>query len=125
MQSLLSLRRSQIIVVLLGLSLFPALFIYSSRAAPKFLPGRLPSRVAKVSVAFDGADVPILRRAFETHFKHNAMHGYPHFIDRQKLVDEVGHPNPPWGAWSKPAYVLSILLQELAKPPEERLEWLL
>ncbi|KAJ7284082.1 galactosyl transferase GMA12/MNN10 family protein [Mycena rebaudengoi] len=52
------------------------------------------------------------------------MHGYHHFIDRERLVDEVFNPNPPWGAWSKPAYVLSLLLTELAKPPEERLEWL-
>ncbi|KAG9750692.1 glycosyltransferase family 34 protein, partial [Aureobasidium melanogenum] len=27
--------------------------------------------------------------------------------------------------WSKPAYILSLLLRELAKPQEERLEWLL
>lgn len=26
--------------------------------------------------------------------------------------------------WSKPAYILSLLLRELAKPESERLEWL-
>ncbi|KAJ7292656.1 hypothetical protein C8J57DRAFT_1490156 [Mycena rebaudengoi] len=120
----LSHRRSHIIAVLLVLSLSPALFIFSTshyRAAAKFPDN---SKVAKVSVAFDAAESPIVRRGFETHFKHNAIHGYHHFINRQKLVDEVFNPNPPWGAWSKPAYVLSLLIGEMAKPPEERLEWL-
>ncbi|KAJ7288513.1 hypothetical protein C8J57DRAFT_1494808 [Mycena rebaudengoi] len=98
------------------------LFFSSSQYGAEKFPYR--SNIAKVSVAFDGSESPTIQRAFETHLKHNAMHGYHHFIDRQRLVDEVFNPNPPWGAWSKPAYVLNILLTELAKPPEERLEWL-
>ncbi|KAI9817780.1 MAG: hypothetical protein M1827_000899 [Pycnora praestabilis] len=37
-------------------------------------------------------------------------------ILRQDILNNV---------WSKPAYILSLLLRELAKPPGERLEWLL
>jgi hypothetical protein len=83
------------------------------------------SKIAKVSVAFSSLVSPTIERAFETHFKHNAMHGYRHFIAREVLVDEVDDHRRPKGTWSKPAYVLSILINELSKPPEKRLEWLL
>ncbi|KAJ7151803.1 hypothetical protein C8R43DRAFT_1004404 [Mycena crocata] len=54
------------------------------------------------------------------------MHGYQHFIDHQMLVDEIPDPaGNPKGPWSKPAYLLSLILTELTKDPEERLDWLL
>lgn len=54
-------------------------------------------------------------RALRTHKLHNRMHGYSMFVQRDHILD---------GYWTKPAYILSILLRELSKPKSQRLEWL-
>jgi hypothetical protein len=118
-----SLRRSKRLVVLIVV--FLVLLFFSFLPAKRVAKHRYRSKIAKVSVAFNELDSSTIQRAFETHFKHNAMHGYRHLIARQRLVDEIFTPEPPWGSWSKPAYLLSILAKELSKPPEKRLEWLL
>ncbi|KEY73697.1 hypothetical protein S7711_09815 [Stachybotrys chartarum IBT 7711] len=43
------------------------------------------------------------------------MHGHLMFLQRQPMLD---------GYWTKPAFLLSIILRELARPPDERLRWL-
>lgn len=72
-------------------------------------------RVAKCTILF-GARNPIYERALQTHMAHNQAHGYPLHVLRTSMLDDV---------WSKPAYILHLLLAELAKPAELRLEWLL
>lgn len=77
------------------------------------------SKLAKVTMLF--YDEPNEEsRAYESallgHRKHDLRYGYRHFVLRQAIVE---------GMWSKQAYILSNLLQELAKPRTERLEWLL
>jgi len=66
----------------------------------------------------DASSKPVLayERAQLGHIEHNSIHGYPEFVLRQELS---------MGLWSKHAYLLSIVIQELAKPAGERLEWLL
>lgn len=50
-----------------------------------------------------------------THEEHNRLHGYSMFIQRHSILD---------GYWTKPAYIQSVLLQELSKPESQRLSWL-
>ncbi|KAI5195203.1 hypothetical protein E4T39_08343 [Aureobasidium subglaciale] len=72
------------------------------------------TRVGKCTIVLYGSS--IYERTVKTHVLHDRLHGYPLYVLRQSIMDDV---------WSKPAYILSLLLRELAKPQEERLEWLL
>lgn len=54
-------------------------------------------------------------RALATHSRHATVHSYPFHILRTPILSDI---------WSKPAYILSILLRELAKSPGERAQWL-
>ncbi|KAJ0424254.1 hypothetical protein BJY00DRAFT_299373 [Aspergillus carlsbadensis] len=57
----------------------------------------------------------VYERAVETHRAHCLKQGYPLFLLQRQVVD---------GVWNKLAYLIYLLVQELEKPPEERLEWL-
>jgi hypothetical protein len=72
------------------------------------------TRIGKCTILFYGNS--FWERAIRTHERHNREHGYRLHVLRQQLLDDV---------WSKPAYILSLLLRELAKPESERLEWLM
>ncbi|KAI9678820.1 MAG: hypothetical protein M1817_005879 [Caeruleum heppii] len=72
-----------------------------------------PPILAKVTILF--GDVPTYERAVKTHEVQNTMYGYPINILRHGILDDV---------WTKPAYILALLLEQLAKPVEERLKWL-
>ncbi|EMC91082.1 glycosyltransferase family 34 protein, partial [Baudoinia panamericana UAMH 10762] len=72
------------------------------------------TRVGKCTIVFNGNSW--WERALRTHEEHDKIQGYRLYVLRQNLLDDV---------WSKPAYVLSLLLREMAKPENERLEWLL
>ncbi|KAK0304355.1 hypothetical protein LTR01_007456 [Friedmanniomyces endolithicus] len=71
------------------------------------------TRIGKCTVVFNGNSY--WERALRTHEEHDRLHGYRLHVLRQSLLDDV---------WSKPAYILSLLLRELARPESERLEWL-
>ena len=71
------------------------------------------TRVGKCTILFDGNS--FWERAIRTHEEHDRLHGYRLHVLRQQLLDDV---------WSKPAYILSLLLRELSKPESERLDWL-
>lgn len=71
-------------------------------------------RIGKCTIMFNGNSY--WERAIRTHERHNKEHGYRLHVLRQRIMDDV---------WSKPAYILSLLLRELAKPESERLDWLL
>jgi hypothetical protein len=70
---------------------------------------------AKVAVASGFEDV-VYERALETHIKHAEKHSYPMYVGRENAAD---------GMFNKIAYILHVMLQELYKPAEERIEWLL
>jgi hypothetical protein len=72
-------------------------------------------RVGKVSM-FYGFQNPYYERALESHKRHAERWNYPMYILEEDIA--VGY-------WNKPSYVLSLVIQELAKVPEERLEWLM
>lgn len=72
-------------------------------------------RFAKVAVASGFEDI-LYERALDTHVQHALRHGYPMYMARENAVD---------GMFNKIAYILDILLNELFKPADERVEWLL
>lgn len=71
--------------------------------------------VGKVHALF-GEPNPMYERALQLHKVHSELMGHPMFVLREKLLS---------GLWSKPAFILSVMLQELTKPEDERLQWLL
>lgn len=71
------------------------------------------TRIGKATVLFSGNS--FWERCIRTHEAHDRVHGYRLHVLRQLLMDDV---------WSKPAYILSLLLREMSKPESERLEWL-
>ncbi len=84
------------------------------------------TRVAKVTVALNALNGTIIAGALKSHHVQNKLYGYKHYIGTQTLVHEDPDPQGrPLGTWTKPAYILSLLLAEMEKPEEERLEWLL
>ncbi|KAK0750599.1 hypothetical protein B0T18DRAFT_321234, partial [Schizothecium vesticola] len=71
-------------------------------------------RFAKISI-MTGFENTVYERALDTHVQHALRHGYPIFIGRQSAIN---------GIYNKIAYILNILLCELYKTPENRVEWL-
>lgn len=72
------------------------------------------SSIGKVMMLY-GNPTPVYERALRGHDRHNEIHGYTMHVLREQTLSEF---------WSKPAYVLQLLLAELAKPAPERLKWL-
>lgn len=69
----------------------------------------------KVTALF-GAQNELYEAAVRTHEEHNALHGYELKVLRERIVGSF---------WSKPAYLLSLVVSELAKPEAERKEWIM
>jgi hypothetical protein len=86
------------------------------------------SRIAKVTVAVNSLNSSLIHDALRTHKVQNDIHGYKHFITTTEVVGDLSENDSqkrPRGAWSKPAYLMSIIVAELSKPESERLEWIL
>ncbi|KAH9864537.1 hypothetical protein J1614_010472 [Plenodomus biglobosus] len=81
----------------------------TSLAKPAF------AKFAKITASFGEPDPPY-EAAIASHNLHNELHGYRHFILREQMLQ---------GLWSKHAYILSIIGNELVKPVKERLEWVM
>jgi len=71
--------------------------------------------ISKASMLY-GPQNDIYERAIESHKRHNEIHGYSMHVLRRGVTN---------GYWNKYAYLLSLVVQELAKPAEERIEWIL
>jgi hypothetical protein len=78
------------------------------------LAGGRRSSIGKVMMLY-GNPTPVYERALRGHNRHNEIHGYSMHVLREQTLSEF---------WSKPAYILQVLLAELAKPAPERLKWL-
>lgn len=90
-------------------------------------PPKKLSKIAKVTVAANNLKVPVVHRALKSHQVQNEMHGYLQFIGENEVVSDVTENDPfrrPSGAYTKPAYLLSVIVAELQKPEDERLEWI-
>ena len=72
--------------------------------------------LSKVSaLTKDNEGDSVYERALRTHAEHNRIHGYSSHVLRESVLES-------W--WSKPAFLLDVMLQELKKPVQERLGWL-
>lgn len=87
----------------------PASLSYSSGRFSKI------AKVAMFSYQNSTMDTALYEDALRSHKAHNDRYGYLHHVLRRSLISVQ---------YSKPAYILSVILQELVKPPAERLEWL-
>lgn len=70
--------------------------------------------IAKVTAIF--GNISIYDRTVYTHKEHSRRLGYPLIVLRENVLD---------GNWNKMAILLRVLPQELEKPPDKRLQWLL
>ncbi|KAL2840618.1 hypothetical protein BJX68DRAFT_271567 [Aspergillus pseudodeflectus] len=70
-------------------------------------------KVGKVMSVYGNHSV--YERTLATHEQHGRHWGYPLFVLKRPILD---------GYWNKLAILLSVMLQELAKPVDQRLEWL-
>jgi hypothetical protein len=87
---------------------------YAMMSEDPGLAGERRSSIGKVMMLY-GNPTPVYERALRGHKRHNEIHGYSMHVLREQTLSEF---------WSKPAYVLQVLLGELAKPAPERLKWL-
>ncbi|KAF9876773.1 galactosyl transferase gma12 mnn10 family protein [Colletotrichum karsti] len=71
-------------------------------------------RIATVTAQF-GKHQNHYARALRTHLVHTLIHDAELHVLCESIVDDF---------WNKPAFILSLLLEELEKPEDERLEWL-
>ena len=69
----------------------------------------------KITASFGDLD-PTYEAAIASHTLHNRFYGYPHFVLREQVMS---------GLWSKHAWMMTIIGQELSKPKEQRLQWLM
>lgn len=72
------------------------------------------SNITKVSILY-GERNENYEGAVESHLRHAKRQGYPVHVLRNDIAR---------GFWNKPTYLLSILVQELSKPVEERAQWI-
>jgi hypothetical protein len=68
-----------------------------------------------IAVATEFEDI-LYERALDTHMQHARRHGYPVHIARENAAE---------GMFNKIAYILDVLLNNLFKPANNRVEWLL
>ena len=61
---------------------------------------------------------PIYEKCVETHVRHGKHRGIPTHVLTQSLVKKGSYFN-------KEAYMLNLILSELAKPEQRRAEWIM
>lgn len=75
----------------------------------------MKATIGMMTMAYGNAN-PVYERALQSHIEHGQIHNYPLHVLHEKLLGRL---------WSKPAYIFSVLVDELAKPRDQRLQWLL
>ncbi|KAH6991506.1 galactosyl transferase GMA12/MNN10 family-domain-containing protein [Ilyonectria sp. MPI-CAGE-AT-0026] len=86
------------------------------RSCQQVSPYSLPRvRIGTVTAHF-GEPQDHYQKALQTHLLHSLVHDTQLEVMCSPVMDD--------SAWNKPAFILSLLLVELMKPAEERLEWL-
>lgn len=73
-----------------------------------------PAIIGKVTMLYGNSSV--YERAFRTHEEHSRRLGYPLLTLRKPVLE---------GVWNKYVVLLSAIVQELEKPVDRRLQWLL
>ena len=106
--------RHIILTVITIIAAFVLLHRYTGHRTATALQEGQP-RIAKVTALY-GHPHPLYERAIRSHKKHNKIHGYPQYVLERQLTN---------GYWNKFAYLLHMVIQELAKSESERIEWFL
>lgn len=75
----------------------------------------IQAKIGMVTMVY-GKPNDVYERALQSHIEYGKARNYPLSVLREKLLGRL---------WSKPAYVFSVLADELSKPRDQRLEWLL
>ncbi|KAK5092419.1 hypothetical protein LTR70_005546 [Exophiala xenobiotica] len=76
------------------------------------------SRIGKVTSLYwtkQSEKTEAYEKGLLTHRDHDHRYNYKHFAQRRESIEDT---------WSKHAYLIQILMQELEKSPSERLDWL-
>lgn len=77
--------------------------------------GSVNALIIKVSMLY-GDSNPTYERALRNHEHHTKRWGDTMKVLRHPVIE---------GVWNKPAYLLSVVLQELEKPTSEQAKWLM
>lgn len=85
--------------------------------------GEFGPKIRQVSMLFGNRGAPneIDEESFNTHTEHGKRWGFPTHILRQNVT---GSDDWLELCFSKPSYMLSLLISEMAKSEDERAEWL-
>lgn len=76
------------------------------------------SRIGKVTSLYwtkQSEKTDAYEKGLLSHRDHDRRYNYRHFVQRRESIQDT---------WSKHAYLIQILMQELEKSPTERLDWL-
>ncbi|GFG13353.1 glycosyltransferase 6 [Aspergillus udagawae] len=101
-------------VLLAFLGVFGLLSLFSNHyriAAPEAF--QHTPTIGKVTMIY--GNISIYERTLETHKEHSRRLGYPLTVLRNPILN---------GIWNKLAILQSVLLRELEKPADQRLQWL-
>lgn len=74
-----------------------------------------PKRIGLVTALFGAQQYPY-DEALKTHLFHSLMYGNEAHVLCDPVVASL---------WNKPAFILSVLMREMLKPEDERIEWLM
>ncbi|KAK3065485.1 hypothetical protein LTS18_006196 [Coniosporium uncinatum] len=85
------------------------------KAVEAGFPSNRNAKIAKASMLF-GETNELFERALESHRLHNEIYGYPMVVLRESV--SVGY-------WNKLSWLLSLVVLELGKVEEERVDWLM
>lgn len=112
--------------------------IAASMEAPKATDGALSygnmtssPRILQTTMLFTGMKNAVSDRCLQSHLDQGARHGYKMSVLRSEFmrIDEKEKEMQKREVfseiiWDKPLYILSTLVEELAKPEKERAEWI-
>jgi hypothetical protein len=73
------------------------------------------TRLMKLTIVY-GPNNQLYERAIKTHHRHAERWGHESRTLRQEMATNF---------WNKPTFMLQALLDELQKPPADRVEWLM
>ena len=105
--------------------ILPAAFNHGTSAGNPLLPDTLSPRIRQVSMRVYSANnetkKAINERCMATHLEYGKRWGYPTHILREVVMGKEQWMDL---LFNKPLYILSITIAEMAKPADERAEWL-
>ena len=105
--------------------ILPAAFNHGTSAGNPLLPDTFSPKIRQVSMRVYSANnetkKAINERCMATHLEYGRRWGYPTHILREVVMGKEQWMDL---LFNKPLYILSITIAEMAKPADERAEWL-